>query len=160
MHWLSGISFDILLGTGFAAGGAGGSADQSRLGVCTPFAAQRDVLERLTSETGVVVGTVHRYQGDEKQAMVIDVPDSLGERYVSLFAQAGSPEDAGAKLFNVAVSRAQEHIIFVANQTTLTLNYLLTLFFAGFFTKSLQRARLLISAMSWRCGRSLMTCSA
>jgi ssDNA-binding Zn-finger/Zn-ribbon topoisomerase 1 len=73
------------------------------------------VLKRLTSGTGVVVGTVHRYQGDEKLAMVIDIPDSLGERYVSLFAQAGSPEDAGAKLFNVAVSRAEEHIIFVAN---------------------------------------------
>lgn len=101
--------------TGFVAGRGGSSADQSRLGVCTPFAAQRDVLKRLTSGTGVVVGTVHRYQGDEKLAMVIDIPDSLGERYVSLFAQAGSPEDAGAKLFNVAVSRAQEHIIFVAN---------------------------------------------
>jgi PLD-like domain len=47
--------------------------------------------------------------------MVIDIPDSLGERYVSLFAQGASPEDAGTKLFNVAVSRAQEHIIFVAN---------------------------------------------
>lgn len=103
------------LEAGFVASDAGSSTDQSRLGVCTPFAAQRDVLKRLTSGNGVIVGTVHRYQGDEKLAMVIDVPDSLGERYVSLFAQAGSPEDAGAKLFNVAVSRAKEHIIFVAN---------------------------------------------
>ena len=47
--------------------------------------------------------------------MIIDVPDSLGERYVSMFAQAGSPGDAGSKLFNVAVSRAQEHVIFIAN---------------------------------------------
>ncbi len=104
---------------GFAASCIGSSADKSRLGVCTPFAAQRDVLKRLTSGSGVIVGTVHRYQGDQKVAMVIDVPDSLGERYVSLFAQAGSPEDAGTKLFNVAVSRAKEHIIFIAN-----LNYL------------------------------------
>lgn len=101
--------------TGFAVEGASGPADQGHLGVCTPFAAQRDVLKRLTSGSGVIVGTVHRYQGDEKVAMVIDVPDSLGERYVSLFAQAGSPEDAGAKLFNVAVSRAKEHVIFIAN---------------------------------------------
>src|SRR6185437_2633355 len=78
-----------------------------------------DVLKRLTSGSGVTVGTVHRYQGDEKLAMIIDVPDSLGERYVSLFAQAGSPDDAGTKLFNVAVSRAKEHVIFIAN-----LNYL------------------------------------
>jgi ssDNA-binding Zn-finger/Zn-ribbon topoisomerase 1 len=47
--------------------------------------------------------------------MIIDVPDSLGERYVSLFAQAASPEDSGTKLFNVAVSRAKQHVIFIAN---------------------------------------------
>jgi ribosomal protein L37AE/L43A len=101
--------------TGFASADAGGSDDQSNLGICTPFAAQKDVLKRLTSGSGVIVGTVHRYQGDEKSAMIIDVPDSLGERYVSLFAQAGNPDDAGSKLFNVAVSRAKEHVIFVAN---------------------------------------------
>jgi superfamily I DNA and/or RNA helicase len=86
----------------------------SRLGVCTPFAAQRDVLKKLIEDSDVVVGTVHRYQGDQKSSMIIDIPDSLGERYVSLFAQAGGPDDAGAKLFNVAVSRAMHHIIFVA----------------------------------------------
>ena len=100
---------------GFVMVPGNSSGDQSNLGVCTPFAAQRDVLKRLTIGSGAVVGTVHRYQGDKKLAMVIDIPDSLGERHVSLFAQACSPEDAGAKLFNVAVSRAQEHIIFVAN---------------------------------------------
>jgi ssDNA-binding Zn-finger/Zn-ribbon topoisomerase 1 len=100
--------------SGYLADGVGG-IDESRLGICTPFVAQRDVLKRLTEGSGVIVGTVHRYQGDEKLTMVIDVPDSLGERYVSLFAQAGSREDAGTKLFNVAVSRAKEHVIFVAN---------------------------------------------
>ena len=100
---------------GFLADAATGAADQSRLGICTPFAAQRDVLKRLTKENGVIVGTVHRYQGDERLVMVIDIPDSLGEHHVSMFAQAGSPDDAGAKLFNVAVSRAKEHVIFIAN---------------------------------------------
>jgi len=104
---------------GFSSASAVGSDAHNNLGICTPFAAQRDVLKRLTGGSGVVVGTVHRYQGDEKDTMIIDVPDSLGERHVSLFAQAGSPEDAGSKLFNVAVSRAKEHVIFVAN-----LNYL------------------------------------
>lgn len=85
------------------------------VGICTPFAAQKDLLKRLTSDSGVVAGTVHRYQGDERVAMVIDIPDSLGERFVSLFAQAGGPDEAGAQLFNVAVSRAQAHIIFIAN---------------------------------------------
>jgi ribosomal protein L37AE/L43A len=101
--------------TGFSPTSSHVAGDLGNLGVCTPFAAQRDVLKRLTSGSGVIVGTVHRYQGDEKATMIIDVPDSLGERYVSMFAQAGSPEDAGSKLFNVAVSRAQEHVIFIAN---------------------------------------------
>jgi hypothetical protein len=100
---------------GFSPTSANEGDGYNNLGICTPFTAQRDVLKRLTSESGVTVGTVHRYQGDEKAAMIIDVPDSVGERHVSMFAQAGSPEDLGSKLFNVAVSRAKEHVIFVAN---------------------------------------------
>jgi len=97
----------------------GESSDQTMadvpLGVCTPFAAQKELLKRLLVGSGALAGTVHRYQGDEKLAMVIDIPDSLGERYVSMFAQASSPEEAGAQLFNVAVSRAKSHLIFIAN---------------------------------------------
>lgn len=93
--------------------------DMGRLGICTPFAAQKEVLARVLKAWGlndsVEVGTVHRYQGDEKVSMIIDIPDSLGERYVGIFAQAEHPEDDGCKLFNVAVSRAKAHLIFVAN---------------------------------------------
>jgi superfamily I DNA and/or RNA helicase len=145
--------------TGFAGGGAAESADQNDLGVCTPFAAQRDVLKRLTSGSDVIVGTVHRYQGDEKVAMIIDVPDSVGERYVSLFAQAGSPEDAGTKLFNVAVSRAKEHIIFIANLAYLDAKLPADAFLRGLLHEPQQRARSLMCATSSRCGRSSMTCN-
>ncbi len=90
-------------------------AREYQVGICTPFAAQKELLKRLVVKEGVLVGTVHRYQGDEKRAMIIDIPDSLGERYVSMFAQAASPDEAGSQLFNVAVSRAQAQIIFIAN---------------------------------------------
>jgi len=93
------------------------------LGICTPFAAQKDVLLRVLKGWGldgmVETGTVHRYQGDEKVAMVIDIPDSVGQRYVGMFAQAEHPDENGCKLFNVAISRAKSHLIFIAN-----LNYL------------------------------------
>jgi ssDNA-binding Zn-finger/Zn-ribbon topoisomerase 1 len=105
----------FLVGSAVESGNDGDRYSEGRLGVCTPFAAQRDVLKKLVEGSDVVVGTVHRYQGDQKSAMIIDIPDSLGERYVSLFAQAGDSDDAGAKLFNVAVSRAKHHIIFIAN---------------------------------------------
>lgn len=105
----------FLVGSTDESGNDGDRDSEGLLGVCTPFAAQRDVLKKLVEGSDVVVGTVHRYQGDQKSAMIIDIPDSLGERYVSLFAQAGDSDDAGAKLFNVAVSRAKHHIIFIAN---------------------------------------------
>ena len=85
------------------------------IGICTPFTAQKELLKRLVTHGEVLVGTVHRYQGAEKTAMIIDIPDSIGERFVSMFAQAGRPDDPGSQLFNVAVSRAKAHLIFVAN---------------------------------------------
>ena len=88
---------------------------QLTIGICTPFTAQKELLKRLLDNGGRLVGTVHHYQGDEKTAMIIDIPDSLGEKFVSVFAQAGGPDDPGSQLFNVAVSRAKAHLIFVAN---------------------------------------------
>ncbi len=99
---------------------AGFATEANRFGICTPFAAQKELLQRVLKGFGlderhIGAGTVHRYQGDEKIAMVIDIPDSLGERNVGMFAQAEHPDDGGAKLFNVAVSRAKAHLIFIAN---------------------------------------------
>ena len=92
---------------------------RKRLGVCTPYAAQKELIGRVLDSWNlsdlVDTGTVHRYQGDEKTAMIIDISDSIGERYVGMFSQAEHPQDNGAKLFNVAVSRAKQSVIFVAN---------------------------------------------
>jgi DNA polymerase III delta prime subunit len=99
--------------------------DSSCLGVCSPYAAQAKVIKRIFStEEYALAGlvepaTVHRYQGDEKTTMVLDIPDSVGEPRVGVFLEAESPSDNGAMLFNVAVSRAKSHLIVFAN-----LNYL------------------------------------
>ncbi|WP_084154214.1 AAA domain-containing protein [Citrifermentans bremense] len=91
----------------------------NRVGVCTPYAAQSKVLQRVfegsrLKET-VEAGTVHRYQGDEKQVMIIDIPDSHGEQRAGIFLDADHHDDSGAMLFNVAVSRAQHNLIVFAN---------------------------------------------
>ena len=90
-----------------------------RLGVCSPFAAQAKLLKRLLADLrpGVPVeaGTVHRYQGNEKEMMVIDIPDGLGESRPGWWLDAELPDDDGAKLFNVAISRSQHHLVFFAN---------------------------------------------
>lgn len=90
-----------------------------RVGVCTPYAAQSKVLQRILDGSGlktmVDTGTVHRYQGDEKHVMIMDIPDSHGEQRAGIFLDADHVDDSGAMLFNVAVSRAKGHLIVFAN---------------------------------------------
>lgn len=95
----------------------GFAADQD-VGVAAPYAAQRKLLRRILNDAGlteVVAGTVHRYQGDDKRLMVIDLTDGVGLRTAGLWLQANSADDDGAKLFNVAISRAKDHLVFVGD---------------------------------------------
>jgi DNA polymerase III delta prime subunit len=94
------------------------------LGICTPYAAQAKLIRRLIDDEGlggaVEAGTVHRYQGDEKTSIVLDIPESVGGgRFIGQFLQGDQPDDDGTKLFNVAISRAREHLMIVANVTYL-----------------------------------------
>lgn len=96
---------------------------QGALGLCSPYAAQakllREVLKSHGLEKDVLARTVHGFQGDERSVLVLDLVDSIGERNVGLFLQANQREDTGAKLQNVALSRAKKAIIVVANLTFL-----------------------------------------
>lgn len=96
---------------------------QGAVGLCTPYAAQakllREVLKSHGLEKIVRASTVHGFQGDERAVLVLDLVDSIGERNAGLFLQANQLEDTGAKLQNVALSRAKEAIIIVANLTFL-----------------------------------------
>jgi hypothetical protein len=98
--------------------------DGASLGICTPYAAQAKLIRRLIDDEGlgssVEAGTVHRYQGDEKMTIIVDIPESVGGgRFIGRFLQADHPDDDGAKLFNVAISRAREHLVAIANLTYL-----------------------------------------
>jgi hypothetical protein len=87
-----------------------------RLGVCSPFAAQAKLLKRLLADLrpGVPVeaGTVHRDQGNEKEMMVTDIPDGVGEPRPGRWLDAELADEDGAKLFNVAISRSRHHLVF------------------------------------------------
>jgi hypothetical protein len=94
------------------------------IGLCTPFAAQAKLLrEILRGYDGlhkiVRASTAHGFRGDERKVMVLDLVDSVGERYAGMFLQADHLEHPGAKLLNVALSRAKESIIIVGNLTFL-----------------------------------------
>ncbi len=98
--------------------------DQKRFGVCTPYAAQSKLIHKLFQGSNlndvITTGTVHRYQGDECETMVLDIPESHGgSRYVGQFVQGVPPSHVGARLLNVAVSRAKSNLIVIANVTYL-----------------------------------------
>ena len=95
-----------------------GYGEAKDVGVIVPYAAQRKLLRRILNDARleqIVAGTVHRYQGDEKRLIVIDLTDGIGLRLAGLWFQANTADDDGAKLFNVAISRAKYHLIFVGD---------------------------------------------
>ena len=89
------------------------------IGVVAPYTAQARLIqallvERLGSRAAGVAATVHRFQGNEKQTMVIDLTDSLGVP-LGFFLRATRLEEDGARLLNVAVSRAKHHVVLLGN---------------------------------------------
>ena len=93
------------------------------LGICTPYSAQSHLIQKLLKEDGpdnlVHCGTVHRFQGDERRIVLLEIPESSGRRALGQFVQGVPPDHIGARLINVAVSRAQEHFVVLANLTHL-----------------------------------------
>jgi hypothetical protein len=97
------------------------------LGICTPYAAQARLIGKLLRDEPygelLQAGTVHRFQGDQRQTIVLDIPESHGgERRLGQFVQGVPPSHVGARLINVALSRAQNHLIVIANLTYLDSN--------------------------------------
>ena len=93
------------------------------LGICTPYAAQARHIQKLLKEDSpdnlVQCGTVHRFQGDERRIVLFEIPESSGRKALGQFVQGVPPDHVGARLISVAVSRAQEHFVVLANLTHL-----------------------------------------
>ncbi|MYI62792.1 MAG: hypothetical protein F4105_14270, partial [Gemmatimonadetes bacterium] len=94
------------------------------LGICTPYSAQARLIQKLLEEHSldsyVHCGTVHRFQGDERRIVLLEIPESYGGyRAIGQLVQGVPPDHAGARLISVAVSRAQEHFVVLANLTYL-----------------------------------------
>jgi hypothetical protein len=92
--------------------------------ICTPYSAQSRLIKKLVEGEGldrlIQVGTVHSFQGDERNSMILELPEGYGgARMIGQFLQGIPPSHVGARLINVAVSRARRRIIVVANLTYL-----------------------------------------
>jgi len=89
------------------------------VGAVAPYASQARLIQallddRLGARAAGIAATVHRFQGNEKRVMLLDLTDSLGAR-LGRFLKAKRIEEDGARLLNVAASRARHHILLVAN---------------------------------------------
>ena len=96
-----------------------GREPNDAVGVVAPYASQARLIQallddRLGKRAAGIAATVHRFQGNEKRAMLIDLTDSIGVR-LGRFLQATRREEDGARLLNVAASRARHHVVLVGN---------------------------------------------
>lgn len=77
--------------------------------ILTPFRAQRTLIRSFLKRDplrGVRVSTVHRSQGTESKIVVFD-PVDAGSAFLN--------SETGRQLINVAISRAQAHVVIIVN---------------------------------------------
>ena len=90
------------------------------IGISAPYSAQAKMHAAINQNNrSVTAGTVHRFQGDEKDIMIVDTVDSLGDAQVGFWAMADHPNEDGCKLWNVGISRAKDYLFFIGNLTHL-----------------------------------------
>jgi len=114
--------------------------NSGNIGFCAPFRAQIKLMKKISEEEAykenVSIGTIHTFQGDEKTTVIFDSVESLGEDW-NIFIPHGQQSPSKSSTLTVAVSRAQQKLIFIAN-----LRYLDTKIPAqGYFRHILHKAQ-------------------
>jgi DNA replication ATP-dependent helicase Dna2 len=74
------------------------------IGVVSPFRAQVVLLRKRLQDTGVTIDTIERFQGGERDIMILSLVRSRGGTFVF--------DD---RRFNVAITRARRKLVFVAH---------------------------------------------
>lgn len=86
-------------------------------GAVSPFSPQARLLEALvSSREGHAASTVHRFQGGERDVMAWDMTEGrAGATRVNQWFDAVHADEEGARLINVAMSRARDQLYVVAD---------------------------------------------
>ncbi|MGW2025192.1 AAA domain-containing protein [Streptomyces decoyicus] len=98
---------------------APGERATDRLGVIAPYRAQVQALRgslkhRFGEEYEGLVDTVHRFQGSQRPIVVLDTAVGAGKDPGYFYSGTGLSSHT-CRLLNVALSRAQDHLIVVAD---------------------------------------------
>lgn len=86
--------------------------DPSQIGVITPYVKQKVLINNKLNNPKVEVDTVHRFQGREKEVIILSFCKSKIGMFSSKFI--GDPNQ-----INVAISRAKKKLIIIGNSRTL-----------------------------------------
>jgi hypothetical protein len=99
-------------------------ANFDSIGIITPYKAQTRLIKVLVDmnpalRDKVVVSNVHRFQGNERDLIIFDLVDSTGLPLGKLLRGRIDSQDIdnseGARLINVACSRAKDKLAIIAN---------------------------------------------
>ncbi len=103
------------LGTTLANRLVTGGVDQ--VAVITPYTSQARLLSACSRKLGssevVTASTVHRFQGSERNAVIVDLTDAPLQRGASQLT--GANVEKALRLLNVAISRAKGKLIVLAD---------------------------------------------
>jgi hypothetical protein len=91
---------------------------EGSVGVVVPYAAQRRLVDRMLADAGgkeTKVRTAHGFQGGECETMVLDLVDGMPRLFAGRWFQAVELEEDGTRLLNVALSRAKEQLVVIAD---------------------------------------------
>ena len=105
------------------------STAKKSFGIITPYAKQSSLIESLICTNSDKQGkggisTVHRFQGNERDLMIIDLTKVASENEPNLGSFIGHPDPLAPEnaMWNVAISRAKQHVIVVGDLRTLEKN--------------------------------------
>ncbi|WUI04417.1 AAA domain-containing protein [Spirillospora sp. NBC_00431] len=96
-----------------------GRRPTDRLAIITPYRNQVNALgaslkDRFGAEYDGLVDTVHRFQGSQRPMVIIDTVAGAGPKAGYFYAGVGLGSTT-TRLLNVALSRAQDHLVVVAD---------------------------------------------
>ena len=95
------------------------------VGIVTPYNAQARLINRILHEievprASVLVATVHKFQGSERDLMIFDLVEGQGKKPGLLFSGSGT---GTARLTNVAISRAKGKFLYLLDHKYLKENF-------------------------------------
>lgn len=116
------------------------------IGVISPYAAQSALIRSILSDKlteNIDASTVHKFQGKEKNIIIYDIPESYGAGGIGGFIKINDTKEDGARLHNVAISRARGQILFICNYNYLINNLSKSSLMKGILQNAFKRGKLI-----------------